>query len=78
MLLRIEPEEGLARAQGGDRFESEGVEFQRAVAAAYEEIAEAESARVVAVDGGGSVEEVHARIMEAPPMSPRPRLTDGA
>ena len=65
VVVRIEPEEGLARAHGGDRFESEGVEFQRAVAAAYEEIAEAEPARVVVVDGGGSVEEVHGRIMEA-------------
>jgi dTMP kinase len=65
LLLRIDPEAGLARAEGEDRFESEGLELQRAVAEAYEEIAIIASDRVVAIDAGGSVEEVHARVMEA-------------
>ena len=39
VLLRVDPEVGLGRAAGEDRFESEGVELQRAVAEAYEEIA---------------------------------------
>lgn len=65
VLLRVDPEVGLGRADGEDRFESEGLELQRAVAEAYEEIATIASDRVVAVDGDGSVEEVHARVMEA-------------
>ena len=39
MYLRIDPEVGMGRADGDDRFESEGLELQRAVAGAYEEIA---------------------------------------
>jgi dTMP kinase len=64
VLLRVDPEVGLGRAAGEDRFESEGVELQRAVAEAYEEIAIIASDRVVAVDASGSVEEVHERVME--------------
>ena len=65
VLLRVDPEAGLGRADGEDRFESEGLELQRAVAEAYEEIAKIASDRVVVVDGDGSVEEVHERVMEA-------------
>ena len=63
VLLRVDPEVGLGRAAGEDRFESEGVELQRAVAEAYEEIAIIASDRVVAIDASGSVEEVHERVM---------------
>jgi dTMP kinase len=63
VLLRVDPEVGLGRAAGEDRLESEGVELQRAVAEAYEEIAIIASDRVVAVDASGSVEEVHERVM---------------
>ncbi len=65
VLLRVDPEVGLGRAEGGDRIESEGLELQRAVADAYEEIAKIASDRVVAVDANGSIEEVHARVLEA-------------
>lgn len=65
IYLRIDPETGLARAEGEDRFEAEGLELQRAVAEAYDEIAQIASDRVVVVDAAGSVEEVHARVMEA-------------
>ncbi len=65
VLLRVDPEVGLGRAGGDDRFESEGLELQRAVAQAYEEIAKVASDRVVAVDGDGTVAEVHERVMEA-------------
>jgi dTMP kinase len=65
VLLRIDPELALGRADGADRFESEGLELQRAVAEAYEEIAEIASDRVVVVDAIGDVEEVHGRVMEA-------------
>ena len=65
ILLRVDPETGLGRADGSDRFESEGLELQRAVAAAYDEIAKIASDRVVPVDATGSVEEVHARVLAA-------------
>jgi dTMP kinase len=65
ILLRIDPEAGLERADGLDRFEAEGVELQRAVAEAYDEIAIIASDRVVVVDAEGTVEEVHARVMDA-------------
>ncbi len=65
VLLRVDPETGLGRAEGSDRFESEGIELQRAVAEAYEEIAKIAADRIVVVDGNGSVEEVHQRVMEA-------------
>jgi len=65
LLIRVDPEVGLGRAEGGDRFEAEGLELQRAVAVAYEEIAKIASDRVVAVDGEASVEEVHAQVLAA-------------
>jgi dTMP kinase len=65
LLLRVDPEVGLGRAGGEDRFEAEGLELQRAVAEAYEEIAQIASDRVVVLDGSGTVEEVHQRVMEA-------------
>jgi dTMP kinase len=65
LLLRLDPETGLGRAEGDDRFESEGLELQRAVAEAYEEIAIIASDRVVVIDAAGSVEEVHQRVMSA-------------
>ena len=65
VLLRVDPEVGLGRADGEDRFESEGLDLQRAVAEAYEEIAQIASDRVVVVDGAGSVEEVHTRVLAA-------------
>jgi dTMP kinase len=65
LLLKIDPAFGLGRADGEDRFEQEGLGLQQQVAAAYEEIAIIASDRVAVVDAGGSVEEVHERIMEA-------------
>ncbi|HEY4778741.1 MAG TPA: dTMP kinase [Solirubrobacterales bacterium] len=65
LLLRVDPELGLGRADGEDRFESEGLGLQRAVAEAYEEIAIIASDRVVVIDAAGTVDEVHERVMEA-------------
>jgi dTMP kinase len=64
LLLKIDPETGLGRADGEDRFEQEGLGLQQQVATAYEEIAMIASDRVAVIDAGGSVEEVHERIME--------------
>lgn len=65
LLLRIDPETGLGRAESDDRFEQEGLGLQRAVAEAYEEIAVIASDRVAVIEASGSVEQVHARVMEA-------------
>jgi dTMP kinase len=65
LLLRLDPETGLDRAESDDRFEREGLALQQAVAEAYGEIAEIASDRVVVIDADGSVEEVHQRVMEA-------------
>lgn len=64
LLLRVDPEVGLGRADGEDRFEAEGLDLQRAVAAAYEEIAQIAGDRVVVIDASGEVEEVHERVVE--------------
>jgi dTMP kinase len=65
LLLRIDPEVGLGRADGEDRFEAEGLELQREVAAAYDEIAMIAADRVTVIDATGTVDEVHARIVAA-------------
>jgi dTMP kinase len=65
LLLKIDPEDSLGRAEGEDRFEAEGLILQQAVAMAYEEIAMIASDRVTVVDATGTVEEVHARIVAA-------------
>ena len=73
VLLRIEPDEAERRGQqrldagepdGADRFEGAGIDFQRAVAAAYDELARGHPDRIVVVDGAGEVGEVHTRVMD--------------
>lgn len=74
VLLRVAPEAAEARGQqrlaagqpdGSDRFELEGIEFQRTVAAAYDEIAVRHPDRIVVVDAEAEAELVHRRVMEA-------------
>ena len=73
VLLRIDPGAAEDRSQqrlaegaedGSDRFESEGIELQRAVAAAYDELAERHPDRIEVVDGNGTPAEVHQRVLE--------------
>ena len=74
LLLRIDPSGAEARGQqrlaagaedGTDRFEGEGIDFQRAVGVAYDELAGRHSDRITVIDAEGSVEEVHRRVMAA-------------
>jgi dTMP kinase len=74
LLLRIDPAEAEARGQqrltsggenGSDRYEAEGIELQRAVAAAYDELAARHADRIRVIHAEGSVEEVHRRVMDA-------------
>ena len=73
LLLRIEPDEAERRGQqriaageedGADRFEGEGLEFQRTVAAAYDDLAVRHSDRIVVVDAAGTPEDVHRQVMD--------------
>jgi dTMP kinase len=74
VLLRIDPEGAESRGQqrlaegaadGIDRFERQGIEFQRLVAAAYDDLASRHPERIAVVEAEGGVAEVHARVMEA-------------
>jgi dTMP kinase len=73
VYLRVDPDVALARGQqrlaagledGLDRFEAEGPEFQRAVAAAYDELAKRDPDRIAVVEAEGEPAEVHARVVE--------------
>jgi dTMP kinase len=64
LVIRVDPKTAAKRSRGADRFEAEGLDFQLAVADAYERIAATEPRRVVGIDGEGTVEQVHARVME--------------
>ena len=64
ILLRIDPERAAARGLGDDRFEREGIEFQRKVAEAYDRLARSDPGRITVIDAEGSIEEVHARVIE--------------
>jgi dTMP kinase len=74
LYLRIDPEEAERRGQrrlaagledGSDRFEGEGIEFQRTVAAAYDELAARHSDRIVVIDAAGEPDAVHREVMRA-------------
>lgn len=68
VLLDLDPEEGARRQQAAgkapDRLESEAAEFHRRVAAGYRELAR-EVPALVSVPATGSVQEVHARVLDA-------------
>jgi dTMP kinase len=53
------------KARGGepDRYERLGADFHARVRAGFRSIAEAETARCVVVDAGGSEAEVHERVL---------------
>ena len=74
VLLRIDPAAAERRGQqrlaagvedGSDRFEGEGIEFQRRIAAAYDRLAERHPERIVVLDASGTPESVHRQVMEA-------------
>ena len=62
-LLEVEPDVAGGRSGELDRFEREGEELQRAVAAAYEELAERHPERYVRLDGTRPAEEVHRDVL---------------
>jgi dTMP kinase len=62
-LLDVDPAMASARSGEVDRFEREGETLQRAVAAAYEELAQRHPERYVRLDGTRPVEEVHRDVL---------------
>ena len=68
LYLDINPQDGLARAgkRGGDetRFEQAGLSFHVKVREGFLALAESEPQRIQVLDAGGTVEQVHARIVE--------------
>jgi dTMP kinase len=74
LLLRIDPTDAEARGQqrlaagaedGSDRFEGEGIDFQRTVAQAYDELAARHPERITVIDAEGPPAAVHERVMAA-------------
>lgn len=65
LYLEIDPEVAGTRTDGGDRFEGEGLEFQRAVAGGYRLLAESEPDRIRVIDAARSQQEVAADVLAA-------------
>jgi dTMP kinase len=69
LLLRVDPAVGLSRlggrAQDADRIERESTSFLHAVAAAYDELAEAEPDRIAVIDASAAPDAVLAAALRA-------------
>jgi dTMP kinase len=65
VLLRIDPEAAASRIgrRTADRFEGEGIEFQRLVAEGYDEVARRHPERVRVVEASGDRDAVHAAVL---------------
>jgi dTMP kinase len=64
ILLWLDPDLARVRAGEDDRFEDEGAELQRAVAAAYDRLAAADPGRWRRVDASRPPDEVHADVLK--------------
>jgi dTMP kinase len=62
-LLDLAPAAASARPAQTDRFEEEGETLQRAVAAAYEELAKRHADRYVRIDASRSTDDVHRDVL---------------
>jgi dTMP kinase len=65
VLLQVDPEEGLSRSRGNDRFETEDLTFHARVADAYLRIADEHPDRFRVIDGSGMPQEVARRVQGA-------------
>lgn len=63
VLLHLDAETGLARQEDPDRIGGEGVAFQAAVAAAFDDLAKAEPERFVVVDATAGVDTVWSEVL---------------
>ena len=72
VLLVVDEAEAAARiGHGRDRLEKAGASFHRAVTDGFRDLAAADPARWVTVDGGGTVAEVEARVRAVVGVAPR-------
>jgi dTMP kinase len=65
ILLSIDPANAAARSGEADRFEDEGERLQRAVLAAYEELADADTERWRRIDADRPPDEIHVEVLAA-------------
>ena len=65
ILLWIDPVAAAARAGEVDRFEDEGDQLQRAVLAAYDELATADPSRWRRIDADRPPDDIHAEVLAA-------------
>jgi dTMP kinase len=65
ILLSIDPANAAARSGEADRFEDEGERLQRAVLAAYEELADADPERWRRIDADRPPDEIHVEVLAA-------------
>ena len=63
--VAVSRERLAGRGTAEDRIEGEPLEFHGKVEAGYRELEEKYPARVVGIDAAGTIEEVHARVLEA-------------
>jgi dTMP kinase len=63
VLLHLDAETGLVRQEDPDRIGGEGVAFQAAVAAAFDDLAKAEPERFVVVDATAGVDTVWSEVL---------------
>ena len=67
VLVDLDPEDSHSGLDEDDRMESRGLDFQRRVREGFLSLAEEFSDNFALIDGGGSVEQVHGRVVEALP-----------
>ena len=67
MLVDLDPENSHSGLDEDDRMESRGLDFQRRVREGFLALAEEFPDNFALIDGGGSVEQVHGRVIEALP-----------
>lgn len=68
LLLDIDVETGLKRNRGAskiDRLELEDLEFHKSVRTGFHAIAAKEPTRIKVIDASGSIDDIHAKIVEA-------------
>ncbi|MBI4601526.1 MAG: dTMP kinase [Planctomycetes bacterium] len=66
-LIDVDPESAYRRVRAPNRMEARGLEFQKRLRRGFLALARTRSHGIVLVDGGGSVEQVHRRVLSGLP-----------
>ena len=67
LVIDVDPRLAHARATGRNRMEERGLDFQERVRDGFRQLVVAQGEGAVLVDGDGSEDEVHARVLAALP-----------